>query len=290
MPISSTSVNASSSSNSVVSKSGSRLAPIQTYEGHEGSVLCVTFFQGEQRLVTGSWDGGVRVWNRETGAQIGHALKAHTNVVNAVDVSPDGRTIASGSEDRMVRIWYAETEGLLRILGHEGTVTSVHISPDSKRVASGSRDGRLTVWDSSTGDHIRTWKAHDNLITSLSLSPNGTHLATCTRFEKVAFVFDVTTGERSRPAPIQTYEGHESLISCVAFFQDEQRLVTGSVDGDVRVWHRETGAQIGNPLKGHTKTVHMVDVSPDGRTIASGSYDKTVRIWDAATEELLHTL
>ncbi|KIJ64713.1 hypothetical protein HYDPIDRAFT_53542, partial [Hydnomerulius pinastri MD-312] len=79
----------------------------------------------------------------------------------------------------------------------------------------------------------------------------------------------------------QTFEGHEGLVLCVAFFQDEQRLVTGSLDGGVRVWNRETGAQIGDALKGHTGTVHAVDVSGDERTIASSGIDNMVRIWDA---------
>ncbi|KIJ58923.1 hypothetical protein HYDPIDRAFT_59655, partial [Hydnomerulius pinastri MD-312] len=291
-------------------------------------------------LVTGSRDGGVRVWNRETGAQIGNALKGHTRPVNAVGVSPDGRIIVSGSSDSTVRIWGAETEELLHTLDHEddheGWVRAVHISPDSKRVASGSRDKSLRVWDIETGEEqIRTWKAHDNFVDCLSLSRNGTHLATGSYEEKTAFVFDITTGEQiaayehddnvreiahspsgrfiatacvdkkaylwdapedpqatteNRPAPIQTYEWHGNRVFCVAFFPDEQQLVTGSLGGGVRVWNRETGAQIGNVLQGHSDVVWAVDVSPDRRTIVSGSDDNMVRIWDAKTEELLHTL
>ncbi|KIJ64712.1 hypothetical protein HYDPIDRAFT_28079 [Hydnomerulius pinastri MD-312] len=273
------SMDTSSSSNSVDSKRESRPVPIQTFEGHENWVTCVAFFKDEQRLVTGSDDKTVRVWNREMGAQIGDALQAHTSIVYAVDVSGDGRTIASSSMDQTVRIWDAETEELLHTLfGHQDMVGSVHISPDSKRVASGSDDGTLRVWDiengdlafnfkpikcngqvdcvryspsgdriasaansiqiwnadtadhilsielqggavslawslngeqligggcgniiifdTSSGQQIRTWKAHDSWITSFSLSPNGIHLATCSTDEKTAFVFDITTGEQ----------------------------------------------------------------------------------------------
>ncbi|KIJ60533.1 hypothetical protein HYDPIDRAFT_117058 [Hydnomerulius pinastri MD-312] len=311
MTTSSSSVDTSSLSNSVVSKSESRPVPIHTYEGHERGVTCVAFLQDEQRLVTGSWDGNVRVWNRETGAQIGNDLQGHTGAVNAVVVSPDGRTIASGSDDNTVRIWDAETEELLHTLGHEDSmhwVTSVHISPDSKRVALGSDDRTLQVWDietgelvfkpikcngqawcvryspsgdriasaarsiriwkadtaehilsiggevaslawsldgeqiigggdediiiwdSSTGEQIRSWKAHDIYINSLSLSRNGTHLATCSVHEKTVFVFDITTGEQ-----IAAYE-HDSNLHWIAYSPSGRFIATACVDKKVYLW------------------------------------------------------
>ncbi|KIJ58920.1 hypothetical protein HYDPIDRAFT_101739 [Hydnomerulius pinastri MD-312] len=307
MSTSSTPVDASSSSNHVVSKSESRPAPIQTYEGHESVVLCVAFFQDEQRLVTGSLGGGVRVWDRETGAQIGQTLLAHTNIVRAVDVSPDGRTIVSGSHDNTIRIWGAEMQELLHTLGHKGIVRSVHISPNSKRVASGSDhqslrvwdietgelafnpiecngtvscvryspsgdriasvaasiqiwnadtaehilsikevvtslawslDGKqiiggyldITIWDSSTGEQIRTWKAYDRWIDSLSLSRNGTHLAACNAREKTAFAFDITTGEQ-----IAAYE-HDGDVRGMAYSPSGQFIATTCVDNKAYLW------------------------------------------------------
>ncbi|KIJ64837.1 hypothetical protein HYDPIDRAFT_61126, partial [Hydnomerulius pinastri MD-312] len=268
----------------------------------------VTFFQGEQRLVTGSSDGGVSVWDRETGAQIGHVLEGHTKLVYVVDVSPDGKTIASGSEDNTVRVWNAETEELLCILCHEGHIFSVHISPDSKRVASGSYDRMLrvwdietgelafnpiecnsivvgvryspsgdriasvsggiqiwnadtaehvlsidgevyslawsldgkqiigggdkniTIWDSVTGDQIRTWEAYESYVWSLSLSQNGTHLATCCVDEETAFVFDITTGGR-----IAAYE-HDNTVPALAYSPSGRFIATTCADKKAYLW------------------------------------------------------
>ncbi|KIJ63932.1 hypothetical protein HYDPIDRAFT_112407 [Hydnomerulius pinastri MD-312] len=106
MSTSASSVDTSPSSESVVSKWESRPMPIQTFEEHANSVTCVAFFKDEQRLVTGSHDDTVRVWNRETTAQTGDsdALERLTGTVYEVDVSGGGRTIASSSIDATVRI------------------------------------------------------------------------------------------------------------------------------------------------------------------------------------------
>ncbi|KIJ60531.1 hypothetical protein HYDPIDRAFT_73097, partial [Hydnomerulius pinastri MD-312] len=100
-------------------------------------------------------------------------LKGHTGAVYAVDVSPDGRTIASGSGDHTVRIWDAKTEELLHALVHEDSVWSVHISPDSKRVASGSRDKSLRVWDIETGELAFNPIECDGTVSCVRYSPSG---------------------------------------------------------------------------------------------------------------------
>ncbi|KIJ58239.1 hypothetical protein HYDPIDRAFT_44559 [Hydnomerulius pinastri MD-312] len=334
MPISSTPVDASSSSNSVVSKTENRPAPIQTYEGHEDMILCVAFFQDEQRLVTGSRDGGVRVWNRETGAQIGDQLEGHTKAVRAVDVSPDGRIIASSSSDSTVRIWDAEAE-LLRILVHEDDVNSLHISPDSKRVTSGSDDGMrvwdietgelafkpikcdgiagcvryspsgdriasvaasiqiwnadtaehilsieefvfplawsldgeqiisggdedIIIWDSSTGEQIRTWEAHGSWITSLSLSRNGTHLATCSHEEKTVFVFDITTGEQ-----IAAYE-HDDKVNEIAYSPSGRSIATACRDKKSYLWDAPEDPQPTSQKSPALSPLDLPAVTPQG--------------------------
>ncbi|KIJ64827.1 hypothetical protein HYDPIDRAFT_89377 [Hydnomerulius pinastri MD-312] len=275
MSIPSILVDASSSSKSVVSKSEGRPALIQTYEGHNDSVFCVAFFQDEQRLVTGSRDEGVRVWNRETGAQIGDALEGHTRVVLAVDVSRDGRTIASGSEDRKVRIWDAETEKLLRTLGHEGAVNLVHISPDSKRVATGSWDVKVRVWDIETGELAFKPIECNRMVRAVNVSPDGRTMASGS-VDKTVRIWDVDTEEFLRTL------GDEWTVYSVHISPDSKRVASGSADDKLRVWDIKTGELAFKPITCNAR-VWCVRYSPSGDRIASVA--DSIQIWNADTAE-----
>jgi WD40 repeat protein len=80
----------------------------------------------------------VKVWELESGRLL-RSLEGHTGGVNAVAVSPDGRFIVSGSEDRTVKVWELESGRLLRSLeGHTGGVRAVAVSPDGRFIVSGS--------------------------------------------------------------------------------------------------------------------------------------------------------
>ena len=87
---------------------------------------------------------------------------------------------------------------------------------------------------------------------------------------------------------LQTLEGHDDMVSAVAFSHDGKQLASGSYDNTVRLWNPATGT-LQSTLKGHDGTVNAVAFSQDGKQFASGSYDKTVRLWDPATGTLLET-
>ncbi|KIO00194.1 hypothetical protein M404DRAFT_771830, partial [Pisolithus tinctorius Marx 270] len=102
-----------------------------------------------KRIVSGSDDRTVRVWDVERGVQIGSPLQGHNLAVYSVSVSPDGKWIASGSRDKGVRVWDAERGVQLGspLEHHKSAVFSVAFSPDGKRVVSGSGDETVRVWD-----------------------------------------------------------------------------------------------------------------------------------------------
>ena len=87
----------------------------------------------------------------------------------------------------------------------------------------------------------------------------------------------------SWPAPPLDWTGHAKRVNSVRYLPNGAHVVTGSHDKTIRIWDAESGAVVGEPLRGHDGVVLSVAYSPDGRQIISGSGDCTIRIWDAKT-------
>lgn len=105
-------------------------------------------------------------------------LQGHSSTVRSVSVSPDGKTLASGSDDNTIKLWNLETGKEIHTLnGHSNSVLSVSFSPDGKTLASGSSDNTIKLWNLETGQEIRTFNGHSDLVMSVSFSPDDKTLA-----------------------------------------------------------------------------------------------------------------
>ncbi|KZP18962.1 WD40 repeat-like protein [Athelia psychrophila] len=280
---------------------------VQTMTEHSGCVHSVAFSPDSTKIVSGSDDKTVRVWDVVTGACLS-TLKGHSNTVKSVAFSPDSTKIVSGSDDKTVhavysvafspdstkivsgsddktvRVWDVVTGACLSTLkGHSNTVKSVAFSPDSTKIVSGSDDKTVCVWDVVTGACLSTLEGHSSSVRSVAFSPDSTKIVSGSD-DKTVRMWDMVTG-----ACLSTLEGHSSSVTAVAFSPDSTKIVSGSDDKTVRVWDVVTGACL-STLEGHSSSVRSVAFSPDSTKIVSGSDDKTVRVWDVVTGACLSTL
>ncbi|KAG8704540.1 hypothetical protein FRC09_003461 [Ceratobasidium sp. 395] len=231
-----------------------------------------------QRIVSGSLDATVRVWDAETSDVVLGPLKGHSRSVGCVAFSPGGRWIASGSFDETIRIWNAET-GEPRfdpLRGHTGEIRSVAFSPNGHMLVSGSTDETARVWELETGQSVFESRDHSSWVNSVAFSPDGRWIASASHTLQI---WDAQTYESA----FKLMYDYSERADSIAFSPDSHRIVLGFIDCTIRVCDTKTGDMLLGPLRGHLDWVQSVAFSADGRCIASGSLDKTVRIWDAHT-------
>jgi hypothetical protein len=162
-------------------------------------------------------------------------VQQHGGYVSSVSWSPDGKTLASGSEDKTVKLWEAATGKLLATFeGHTDPVYSVSWSPDGKTLASGSGD-TVKLWEAATGKLLATFK---DSVSSVSWSPDGKTLASGSG-DKTVKLWEAATGKL-----LATFEGHTDYVSSVSWSPDGKTLASGSWDKTVKLWEAETDLRL----------------------------------------------
>ena len=256
---------------------------IRTFEGHTSWVHAVALTPDGRHVISGSWDGTLRMWDLQTGESL-RTFEGHTDWVNAVAVTPDGARAVSGSSDRTLRVWDLESGQLLRTLkGHRDGVNAVAVTPDGCLAISASSDHTLRVWDLASGQSVRPLKGHLHKVNAVTVTPGGDGAVSASS-DRTLRLWDLASGQLLR-----TLQARTDSVNAFAVTPDGRRAISGSADNTLSVWDLESDQSV-RTLKGHTNKVTAVVLMPDGGRAISGSADHTLRIWDLEKGQLVRTL
>jgi hypothetical protein len=262
---------------------GTLRGSVKAHDGHiraavltpDGKILAsvggVDFDSGEAKL----WDvvqtaDGITLKQRAE-------LRGHTSTVLCVAVAPDGKTLATGSWDKTVKLWDVASARQMRTLrGHAGLVHCVAYSPDGRVLASAGWDGVVRLWDVATGRQRDAYQPHtDERIHGLAFSPDGRTIASSSMDRRVT-VYEVAS--RTQRAAYRTGRP-AGFVVCLAFAPDGRTLAGGSENGSVLFWDL-AGGTVQAKHGRHRNDIRAVAFRPDGRMLASGAGDAAVLLWD----------
>lgn len=233
--------------------------------------------------------------------------------MNTASFSPDGRVVASGAQDRNIRLWDASTGKLLRTLeGHKSHIDQFRFSPDGGRLVSSAslgNDDVPIVWDVLSGEELFRLPGHLS-VNDVSFDHDGTRIVTASSHEH-AWCWDAYRGDvtfkldgfksKDEEQSLDFSSDDSSHITTVSFSHDDRWIITGSWDATGRIFDAKTG-RLKVTLQGHDGWVTVAQFARSGDYALTGSlpletsgnylrFDNTVRLWNVASGEqqsLLH--
>ena len=246
-----------------------------------------------------------------------------TGNINAISFSPDGKLVASGYNDGMVRLWQVSTEELVNeFRDHSKAIFSIVFSPDGRSLATSSEDGSIFLRDLSTEKVLKHLKLHTEAVYSLAFSPDGKKLASSSRDQTIK-IWDISSGTvlkniTGSPASILDFSpdgkslalglgqnqgvgivnpdsgqlittlSTSSQTLALSFSPDGSFLSSSGRGQTINIWSLED-FQLTAKLRGHSDVVWWISYSPSGEFLASASADNTVRVWNTFTGEEIRT-
>jgi WD40 repeat protein len=215
-------------------------------------------------------------------------LKGHQANIGAIDISPDGKIIASAGEDQTIKLWQRETGKLIySFVGVNEPIQTLAISPNGKSIIAGGFDGRISQWQLETKQYKSSFFArvnapdsHDGVILQLAFAANERFIVSASN-DKTLRIWSYYTGELKR-----TLIGHEEAVNTCAISPDSQIIASGSDDKTIKLW-RFDHSYAYQTFIGDRVAVNSLAFSNDGQYLISGGGDKTIKIWDIKTGEII---
>ncbi len=244
--------------------------PFNTFTGGHGKwISCLCFSPDGERIVTGSADRSLIIWNVD-GTLI-RTIKAHDSFIEDIDISPSGRVIASASRGRDIKLWNMEGSLLAVLEGHTDKVLGVRFHPSGKSLVSISSDRSIKMWDLK-GNLLKTLHGHKGGVHSINFNIDGDRMITGSQDTTIKFW-------RTKGNSHLQLLGHSEEVNCVTFSSDSRFVASASSDYTIKVWL--ANSKLITSLEGHKDIVNSICFSPNNRFLLSVSSDRAIKIWNA---------
>ncbi len=284
-------------------------------QGHTSTVQSICFNSQGDLLVSGSEDQSVRLWETESGKCIS-ILKGYTNWIKSVAIDVETDSFISCTEDGIVRIWDIFNGHLKKKILNASSVSPIAIKEKSRTIYFSSFDHNIIEWDMQKGQETRRFVGHTNRVRTLSISGDGSILASGGESNKIR-LWDLHNGEQ-----ISILSEHDSWIRSISFdhnvpaekffsasedktikfwniknrqcirtintanyiwaikvHPNHEWLIAGGEDCKIHFWNIKTG-ELGASLSGHRAAIYSLALNKSGNLLFSGGFDNLIKIWD----------
>jgi glucose repression regulatory protein TUP1 len=210
------------------------------------SVVCCVRFSLDGRFVATGCNRSAQIFDVDTGQMVAvlqdNSLNEEGDLyIRSVCFSPDGKYLATGAEDKVIRVWDIATRQIkTEFRGHEQDIYSLDFARNGRLIASGSGDRTVRLWDIESGQQAMSLLIDDG-VTTVAISPDNRYVAAGS-LDKSVRVWDTSTGflvER-----LEGEVGHKDSVYSVAFAPNGRDLVSGSLDKTIKMWELATGPRM----------------------------------------------
>lgn len=215
------------------------LPPPGTTSFHDGEISACCYAPDGRCVLSGGWDGHIRLWDGDSGRGI-VGLRVGTKPVSACAIAPEGDRWLAGSLDGILSCWDPATQRQISMfLAHTRPVSGIAFGPDNRILATAAWDCNLAVWSRTNERECRTLTGHTDIVSGCRFTPNGRTIVSWSHDRTVRL------WEVARCRLVQTLKGHSDRVVSAAVSPDGSWAVSGARDGGLILWDLEAECEAG---------------------------------------------
>ena len=255
---------------------------LQLAQGHVSGVSCCVFSPDGLHVLSGSWDGMLKLWHATTGICL-RTWHAQGGGVNSCSFSADGQYVAAGADAGRLAVWHAASGSVVHsLMGHKAGVLACAFAPDGLHLLSAARDGSVKRWCLATGTCVHSFIVQPGEVRACAFAPDGQYVLVGGEDRELS-LWQIDT-----VACVQTFAGHQGGVLACAFAPNGQQVLASDWDGSFKLWDVSSAACL-QSFGVQQGWVASCAVAADGRHVLAGSSDGGLTLWDVASGVCLRT-